>query len=116
MTLRGLIEAVSEGTATTNDFDAAFPPDGKPFKNAPQSITSIDAGLAFQGSLDAAKRLHDALLPGWTWGVTSQDEEYKRPAAFVAHPDNDDIGHEASADNVARAFLLAILRALEGEP
>ena len=109
MTLRGLIEAVESGTATMDDFDAVFPPDGKPFKKAPKSIASIDAGIAFHGSLDAAKRLHDALLPGWEWHLG--------PSNAKVYPYNGSPlkSWSGMADNAARAWLLAILRALDDQ-
>lgn len=123
MTITKLIEAVERGEATMDEFDAVFPPDGKPFKKAPKSIASIDAGLAFHGNIDAAKRLHDALLPGWAlerltmwpgsngqctahiWGTHHKDGE-----RWHHHSDG---RQEAASSTPARAWLLAILRALE---
>jgi hypothetical protein len=62
---------------------------------------------AFSGSLDAALALHGALLPGWWWDVTvdyaiSTDPTGRRE--FVA-----------GADNPARAWLLATLKAYRAQ-
>jgi hypothetical protein len=61
---------------------------------------------AFHGSLDAAKALHDALLPGWRWHIEAK-------AAVVCRI-KDDFTRAGCADNPARAWVIAILRALEG--
>lgn len=66
---------------------------------------------AHNGDLNAAKALHDALLPGWIFDVTNG-------SAFVMRdlPDAD-LTHDmcpqylGEADSPARAWLLAILRA-----
>ena len=71
-----------------------------------------DAGNAYwHGDLNAAKALHDAVLPGWEWGVTDNEENPSGPAAFVARWGVDN-GFEASSNTPARAWLLAILEAL----
>lgn len=74
----------------------------------------IAARAAYDGSLDAAKCLHDALLPGWKWGAHEP-----RPGVFRAYvspwsalrpvPDT------AEADTPARAWLLSILKALKAK-
>lgn len=63
---------------------------------------------SFHGSLDAAKALHDAVLPGWVYGLNFDacDEKY----AFVS--DGDFETDEQYCETHARAWLLAILRAL----
>ena len=66
--------------------------------------------LAFQtykGSLDAAKALHDALLPGKSWTVC--------PGGAGVDYSRHDYRAEADNDNPARAWLIAILRALEAQ-
>lgn len=72
-----------------------------------------EAEGAFCGSLDAAKRLHEALLPGWhltdMWingdglmgGAGVWRDGVAENEAFHAH-----------ASSAARAWLLAILKAL----
>jgi hypothetical protein len=67
---------------------------------------------AHLGSLDAAKALHEAVLPGWTFVIGPaavhlwRNEDYGDP--FCAP-------YEGKSDNPARAWLLAILRALHAQ-
>lgn len=73
---------------------------------------------AFHGSLDAAKALHDALLPGWAWTIQDNGEQILRPPN--GHPrealGEPEIRTVGPRNNPARAWLLAILDALiEGE-
>lgn len=71
---------------------------------------------AYNGSLDAAKALHDALLPGWTRDVDATAPEcgitvtLHKP--YSPHRSPDDMG-TVSADMAceARAWLIAILKA-----
>lgn len=76
----------------------------------PHETTAYDA---FSGSLDAAMRLHEALLPGWAWGRFPGTGEM-----YVTHRDSVDVPDCYSCAIPARAWLLAILRALKakGEP
>ena len=60
---------------------------------------------AFHGSLDAAKALHEALLPGWEWGRAAPPGS----SFFVKHSAAGFVW--ASSKDPARAWLLAILRA-----
>lgn len=65
---------------------------------------------AFAGSLDAAKALHDVVLPGWVFDVTND-------SAFVMHSaweHDEDLNPQFQADNdiPARAWLIAILKTL----
>ena len=67
--------------------------------------------LAYNGSLDAALRLHEALLPGWGWGANCF-------GAYVCedHHPAEEPERAFYADNStlpARAWLLAVLRALK---
>lgn len=65
------------------------------------------AFAAFNGSLDAAKALHEAVLPEWDWDVASSN------AAAVFHGRALSGPYEMTAAlTPARAWLLAILRAL----
>jgi hypothetical protein len=63
---------------------------------------------AWNGSLDAAKSLHEAVLPGFAWFVQS-DYRGDNPEASIE-------GHCVSvcfeSDTSARAWLLAIIEAL----
>ena len=67
---------------------------------------NVYAQLAYNGSLDAARKLHNAVLPDWDWilGIGG---------ATVVNPIEEEESHDAaSQDNPARAWLLAILEAL----
>lgn len=64
---------------------------------------------AFYGSLDAAKALHEAVLPGWEWRLRENQAWVWRTATdmqYSGEVDDDLTGLPA------RAWLLAILRAL----
>lgn len=71
-----------------------------------------DIEHAFSGSLDAALRLHEALLPGWVWapeiGNSGQCQGYMSPPTSAN-------GITEDAANPARAWLLAILRAVKAQ-
>ena len=65
---------------------------------------------AFDGSLDAALRLHEALLPGWAAAINTNG------MAQVIGPAPDWHRHTGCAtDNPARAWLLAVLKALKAQ-
>jgi hypothetical protein len=61
---------------------------------------------AYDGSLDAAKALHDAVLPGWFWSIDSED----CGVCLYTHLLDDAV--LGADDNPARAWLIAILEAL----
>ncbi|MDE4274749.1 hypothetical protein PXK58_08940 [Phaeobacter gallaeciensis] len=63
------------------------------------------AQTAFFGSLDAAKALHEAVLPGWDWRV----QDMGRPAAVLAKGEN---VIECRGNTPASAWLSAILQTL----
>ena len=67
----------------------------------------IHAKRAYNGSLDAAKALHDAVLPGWIYLIRSQ-------VVGVSSSDHDDPVwyNKIHTGTPARAWLLAIVRAL----
>ena len=123
--LRDLLAKVEAGTIFAGDFvtdeEAALVYDAFP-PNDDDVVGSAEwAGLAYDGSLDAAKALHDVVLPGWAvdhigiWpGGTSS-------ALIVGtHIEHDgDRWHnhkdgeaDGVADTAARAWLIAIIRAL----
>ena len=62
------------------------------------------------GSLDAAKALHEAVLPG-AWAHVRYTGKYGHATLDVKGEEYD----ANNADNPARAWLLAILRALHAE-
>ena len=105
--LAELIEKVEAGS---------FPEDANVtelFGVAPPTRLMVYAYEAFGGSLDAAKALHDAVLPGWdcTLSIGASHASLSEPIGINPtrgwYP-----GPEAEADTPARAWLLAILRAL----
>ena len=112
MTIRGLIEAVERGE----------PPVTWRAFNADERIAML-AGDAFHGSLDAAKALHDALLPGWWWAVGTckvSDDARVSPDDARRAPDGGEWADYTDIDqrppgNPARAWLLSILIAVEGQ-
>lgn len=119
MSLRKLIEAVEAGTATGGDGAMVVPRD---MSDLIVSITGDDDELwsafvgAHDGSLDDAKALHDALLPGSLWHIGHLDAPSLGYCATVSS------GHFADSPSwrgfnidPARAWLLAILRAMEAE-
>lgn len=71
-----------------------------------------------KGDLNAAKSLHDALLPGWRWGVSYNDHTgmpYPFQTFWVQNPEGNSgtsffkpIG---TTNDPARSWLVAILRA-----
>lgn len=70
-----------------------------------------NARLAYNGSLDASKALHEAVLPGWWCEIRMST----RPRAVVGYID---AASEGQDDTPARSWLIAILRSLiaqEGE-
>ena len=67
---------------------------------------------AFFGSLDAAKALHDALLPGWLVEIEIDDDGvWDVCIPWKADPEQCN-SEWAQGDNPARAWLCAILKAL----
>ena len=62
---------------------------------------------AYNGSLDAAKTLHEAVLPKWDWSV---DNIGRSQFCAYVYDGSKSIG--VFNPNPARAWLLAIIRAL----
>ena len=98
MSIAELIKAVESGTFLMDVFE-----DGR---------TERIAYEAFGGSLNDAKALHEALLPGWFPGL-SQNVHSGFWFAWVQTKDEKHFS--ATEADPARAWLLAILRALEQE-
>ena len=105
--LSALRDAVRAGEIPAHDLDAFIPVFGL-------TTQGNDAHMAYRGKLDAAKALHEAVLPGWecmmklmapcwvdTWKC-GDAETTNRPL-------------RGSAADPARAWLLAILEALIAE-
>ena len=82
-----------------------------PGKNVLHEINDtygFDAWRAYDGSLDAAKLLHEAVLPGWFGGVSENIHGH----GWYGWVQTNERHMDARSDNPARAWLLAILRAL----
>lgn len=98
--LRKLIEAVELGE----------PLSFKLFIDYLGADNFLHAHAAYNGSLDAAKALHEALLPGWDIQInTYEDDSFE---ASVSKP-TDVKTFDGVSGLMARAWLLAILRAYE---
>ena len=67
--------------------------------------------LAYNGSLDAALALHEAVLPGWEYVITSDTVDVWMPSNSGMLCDLSVCQGEIP-DKPARAWLIAILRAL----
>jgi len=72
------------------------------------------AASASTGSLDAAKALHEAVLPGYAYGIIGTLSDGDCRACVVPKIDNPPEYHGRSGDP-ARAWLLSILKALMSE-
>lgn len=94
-----LADKVEAGTATPADFVE---------KGLMENISAPkSAWKAYNGSLDAAMALHEVVLPGWDWSV---DNIGRSQFCAYVYDGRKSIG--AFNANPARAWLLAILRAL----
>ena len=95
--LAELIEKVEAGEWDAAGFSRALSYD---------DCRRLDAYRAYEGSLDAAKALHEAVLPGWEWHLG--------PSNAKIYPYNGSPvkSWDGMADTPARAWLIAILRAL----
>jgi len=76
-----------------------------------------DVFLAYNGSLDAAKALHDAVLPGWDWsgyycGSTTTAFEYQLETEAMRQSLYFEPVSGSSNHNPSRAWLIAILKVL----
>lgn len=112
--LDSLLEKVKAG-------DDAFP-DGwgwrefNVFGGCHEYSLASKARMAFNGSLDAAKALHEAVLPGWDCTLSigashaSLSEPIGRDPTRGWYP-----GPEAEADTPARAWLIAVLEGLKAK-
>jgi hypothetical protein len=108
VSIRELIDAVEAGTFPHGINGAArvvFP-----YAEREANDLGLTAAAAFDGSLDAALALMQAVLPGWRW------ELFDRDGARIwesGAPHKPTLGE---AENPARALLLAILKAMEAAP
>ena len=106
--LAELIEKVEAGAVRPHEVFNFF---DMPCQDAALQQRAEDAKNAYSGSLDAAKALHEALLPGWPYtieNVTGQTcRAWTNKSRNLRRPGFSDRG-----PCPARAWLLAILRAL----
>lgn len=104
-----LIEKVEAGDQPQpKDFRAALE---VPMQDMRYTQMPNDARAAYGGSIDAAKALHEAVLPkDSTWQYYSGDGSCV--VGFGPGPTDYEESHH---DNPARAWLLAILRALHAQ-
>jgi hypothetical protein len=79
-----------------------------PYNQREADDLGLTAALAFDGSLDAAKALHEVVLPGYAWQVCQETKS----VAQVAHADAMYFEEPFVSYTPARAWLLAILSAL----
>jgi len=105
--LRDLLVKVEAGTIFAGDFvtdeEAALVYDAFP-PNDDDVVGSAEwVGLAHDGSLDAAKVLHEAVLPGCSWGVGDTCA-----GVYI----NGEYRSKEVCGNPARAWLICILRAM----
>lgn len=111
--IRELIEAVEAGTS--------LPMDGSAYRLFGDGWLHVFD--AYHGSLDAAKALHDALLPGWRmdalWQgghLCSNENDWSCRLRCVSEQRHAVENDERQAlPNPARAWLIAILRAYEAQ-
>ena len=87
-----------------------------PLMNWP-AYTEHSIWKASHGSLDAAKALHEAVLPGWQWIIDGENRKLERNAQAQVwkirkSKRKSHIGRVIASHNPARAWLLAILEAL----
>ena len=106
--LKRLIDAVEAGSIRSK-FDPAF--ERAIYPQVKAMSTVYLAGEAYCGSLDAAKDLHEALLPGWRCEINWKPGE--AADACVSNGSGDEIewGDAQQSASAARTWLLAILRA-----
>lgn len=107
--LKDLLAKVEAGLDTAHDHARAFPSE-----SAYGHCTWHDSHKASGGSVDSAKALHDAVLPGWGLGCMA-DAPNTIAGWHVRLVTRNAIARSVNAydqPNPARAWLIAILRAL----
>ena len=112
--LQQLIDAVEAGKAITSSDAMNGLSRGLGYDEAIE--VASDAVKAFGGSLDAAKALHEALLPGWMLPCVVSHYVNGSHGVTVELYQRDGAGETvATNDSMARAWLLAILKAYRQE-
>jgi len=77
---------------------------------------ALAAYAAYHGSLDAALRLHEALLSGWDYRLGRDGGDFHALVFVFGRMNEHSDGWEMCPDSIARAWLLAILKALRATP
>ena len=104
--LTDLLEKVEAGDARPHQVFNAF---DTPCQDMALQQRAEDAKNAYNGSLDAAKALHEAVLPEW-------DHGHDGSIAWVKQKDKcTSYRHDAQNGFTARAWLIAIIKALIAE-
>jgi len=117
--LQELLAKVEAGELTSIAKSYHLAMGGKTYDWEGRTKGALEADNAYRGSLDAAKALHNAVLPkwyvhdfgnnsksmGWTMVIVSSNGEY-----ISSHK-----GKSTRQENSARAWLIAILKALISE-
>lgn len=104
------LEALKYLLAKVEAGDLPFPALNEIFPRRGATIELV--AKAYHGSLDAAKALHEAVLPGWAFSlaVGKRANGEMGCGAFLVHDELE--GIDGEADTPARAWLIAILKAL----
>ena len=102
-----LIAAVEAGTAIAGDFRKVWPGYA-----GSTTVEVQNSARSYDGDMNAALRLHEALLPGWFPGM-SQNINHGHWYAWVQ--DENQVHFTSTQPTPARAWLLAILRALKAK-
>lgn len=76
-----------------------------------QHAQHVQVYRSFNGSLNDALALHEAMLPDWDWNIDNGLSMRAPEAKCIAPVGARDEGHEATGNSPARAWLLSILRA-----
>lgn len=112
--LKDALTKVEAETARSADFMAAFPQRHEHW----DEDCAAHAQSAYLGSLDAAKALHEAVLPGWRLSI-SQPEIPEIGITFTAIVWPSERGTRehyfrpyAESETPTRSWLIAILKAL----
>lgn len=106
--LLGRVEAWGNGSLVMLDFKDALDTLPSILRSKHNAAHAWDA---FNGSLNAAKALHETVLPGWRWAIA--DGSGKCRAAVQQAISIPEIG--ASSNIASRSWLIAILKALIAE-
>jgi hypothetical protein len=107
--LAAKVEAGDKNYHPAKDFHFIYGGPKASFTWEGSTAGALDCDKAYHGSLDAAKALMEAVLPGWDVQIGTYDDETFE--ASVA-PALEAKSYDRISHCMARAWLLAILRAL----